>query len=127
MAEPTPRRRGHKAASARILTAGLSSAAAFGMVAGMAVSASAGGDAGDAATAVLDTEPLPPTTAATAPAEVVVVIRRHWVPGAAVPAGSAVSGPAPVLVTTPAQPTTAAATTRATAPPKKARTRTKSS
>lgn len=100
------RRRPHPAASSRIFAAGLSSAAAFGMVAGMGLAAGTGPDAapGDVAmvpagraSGAVATTPVP------APREV-VVIRRHWIPmpsGAATPAGPAVSA-APVPASAPA-------------------------
>lgn len=88
MAERTRRRRGHPAASARVLTAGFSSAAALGMVAGMAVPATAGPRATplEAAAAPTDGAAPPPGATATAPSEMVMVIRRHWLQ---VPSGPA--------------------------------------
>lgn len=122
MAEPSRRRRGHAAASARILTAGLSSAAAFGMVAGMALVAAADGDGTPTSPAVPTGVDGDPSTAAVAPAsqEVVVVVRRHW-PSA--PVAVTAAKPAPLRAT--ASPTAA----QAAAPRPAARpiTRTRSS
>jgi hypothetical protein len=78
-ADPVRRRRRHSAASARILTAGLSSAAAFGMVAGMSAPATGAGTAG-AGAAMPERETVPPESS-------VLVIRRHWLPATATPAG----------------------------------------
>ena len=90
MAERPRRRRGHAAASTRILTAGLSSAAAFGMVAGMAV------------TGATDNQPeatpaTPPAAAVTprVPAESVVVVRRYLRPGSVPLLAQAPARPAP--------------------------------
>lgn len=114
MAEPTRRRRGHAAATARILTTGLSSAAAFGMVAGMAVTT--GGHeqlASEPAALPADARPVPVATPPTGVApEVLVVIRRHWIPAPSVPGtpgASTTPTPAPLLVTTPARPAPIAA------------------
>jgi hypothetical protein len=97
------RRRRHAAASARILSAGLSAGTAFGIVGAMAVTAGAHEPSVPAALRA-DTDPVP-----AAPADVVVVIRRHW--GAAGPAD-----PAPLLVTTPARPASVAGAEPAPAP-----------
>jgi hypothetical protein len=89
------RRRVHAAASSRIFTAGVSSAAAFGMVAGMGLAAGAGpsGEPGEVALVPADGA----TTPAPGPREV-VVIRRHWIQ---LPSGPATPG------TPPARPTAA--------------------
>ena len=110
MTGPTQRRRGHAAASARILTAGLSSAAAFGIVAGLAVTDAAGPRSGAADSTALRSEPsVPPAAPMTAPPQAIVVIRRHWVPvpsGNSSPVSAAPVAPAltPLLVTSPARP-----------------------
>ncbi|HVW35104.1 MAG TPA: hypothetical protein VHL53_21405 [Acidimicrobiia bacterium] len=109
MAGLTRRRRSHAAASARILTAGLRSAAAFGIVAGLAVNADPGHQS-PSATAQL------PAGAASPPASPggseVVVVRRHWIPvpaGAAPAAGSTPSPPAAESLAIPARPAPLAA------------------
>ena len=105
MAERPRRRRGHAAATARILTAGLSSAAAFGMVAGMAV-------AGATDNQPEAPPPTPPAAVAPGvPAEGVVVVRRYLRPGSV-----------PLLAQAPARPAPAAAP-RAPATPPVTRTR----
>ena len=81
------RRRRHVAASARILTAGLSSAAALGMIADMAVS----GATGNQPEATLS---QPAADAPPAPSEGAVVIRRHWIAGTA-PLPAPTRAPAP--------------------------------
>lgn len=91
MAAGAAHRRRHAATSARILTAGLSSAAAFGMVAGMSAPATGAGAPG-AGTAA-------PERAAVSPGTSVLVIRRHWLPTTATPAG-----PPPAAAATPARP-----------------------
>lgn len=119
MAEPTRRRRGHAASSARIFTAGLSSAAAFGMVAGMAVTAARHEkEPSEPAALSVDTSLVPSavppasTPPAAVPSEVVVVIRRHWIAPASEPgtvSAPTTPAPAPLLVTTPARPAPVAA------------------
>jgi hypothetical protein len=74
------RKRNHPAASARILTAGLSSATALGLVAGMAVAGDAWqpGQQAVSATAGPVDRPSPAVSesaAGTAP----VVVRRYWI------------------------------------------------
>ena len=84
MAEPAARRKKrHAAASARILTAGLSSAAALGMVAGMAATRTDP----EAAMAEPAAPGTPGQVAAPPPEQTVLVIRRHWLtaPSAALP------------------------------------------
>lgn len=110
MAAPSRRRRGHAAASARILTAGLSSAAAFGMVAGMALATAADDDGTVSSPAVpagFDQEPVT-TAVAAAPHEVIVVVRRHW-PSAPIAVTAASPAPAPLRATATAPAVQAAA------------------
>jgi hypothetical protein len=97
MGQPTSRRRRHAAASARILSAGFSSAAAFGMVAGMAVSAGADKQPG----AVLAT----PTAAGKAPTS--AATPAAWATGPA--AGTT---PGPLLTAPPSRPAPAPPATR---------------
>lgn len=78
-ADSVRRRRRHAAATARILTAGLSSAAAFAMVAGMSSRATDTPVSG-AGAAMPESETAPPESS-------VLVIRRHWLPATATPAG----------------------------------------
>lgn len=101
----TPRRRGHAAATARVLTAGLSSAAAFGMVAGMAVSQPTTAAPPEVTADVTGSEiAAPPVlTPTTVSPEVVVVIRRHWVQS---PTGGGTVSPGPARPANPS-PTTA--------------------
>lgn len=102
------RRRGHTAATARVLTAGLSSAAAFGMVAGMAVSQPAGAPSPKVPVDGAGSEVAAPLagTPTTVPPDVVVVIRRHWVAapvtGAAVPVSIPTAGVSPTVAARPA-------------------------
>jgi hypothetical protein len=111
MADPARRRKRHAAPSGRILTAGLSSAAAFGMVAGMAITNAASPPVAASDPAAHRTEPdrVPPPTATTGAPQAIVVIRRHWVPA---PSGNTsaqtstptAAMPTPLLVTSPARP-----------------------
>jgi hypothetical protein len=117
--------RRHAAATARIVTAGLSSAAAFGLMTGMAVTGRAGETGDTSATAetvglLPGTAPLlpgdrPDGTASPAPSSVILVIRRHWTAvsptAAGAPAGmNAAPGAAPRQVTSPGTPAPAAVT-----------------
>jgi len=126
MAEPIRRKRRHAAGSARILTAGLSSAAAFGMVAGMAVTAAAGQKGGAPAPLPTDANPVTAASPLTAPAGV-IVIRRHWipVPSDRGPGAPTTPAPTPLLATAPARPAPVTGPTpvRAVAPRPVTRTR----
>ena len=95
------RRRGHAATSARILTAGLSSATAFGMVAGMAVTARAGQDVAASRATTAGPGMQDPAAAAVPPTQVVIV-RRHWAttPGAGAAAAPAAVAAAPAPIRT---------------------------
>lgn len=99
MAGPARHRRPHTAASARILTAGLSSAAAFGMVAGMALTAAADEETA-AVMAVPPRSDTPPVSTALPPApqDVIVVVRRHWT---SMPTPLPRTSPAPIRAATP--------------------------
>jgi hypothetical protein len=94
MAGHRRRRRGHAARSARILTAGLSSATAFGMVAGMAVTARAGQDVA-ASRATAAGPGMQDPAAASVPPTQVVIVRRHW---ATTPGSGATTAPVAVAV-----------------------------
>lgn len=126
MAERTRPRRGHAAASARIVSAGFSSAAALGMVAGIAVSATAGEKATlpEAPVVRRDAAAASPAASATTPPELVVVIRRHWVQVPSLPPTPAARTPTPTppLVTPPGRtiPTTAQAPATPTPAPQPA-------
>ena len=86
----------HAAASSRIFAAGVSSAAAFGMVAGMALAAGAGPD-GEPGEVALDKVAWAPPAATPAPGpREVVVIRRHWIQ---VPSGPAIPAALPARPT----------------------------
>lgn len=94
------RRRVHAAASSRIFTAGVSSAAAFGMVVGMALGA--GGPDGEPGQVALDEMASAPPAAAPAPGpREVVVIRRHWIQVPSGPATPAALPARPTAATVP--------------------------
>jgi hypothetical protein len=92
------RRRVHAAASSRIFTAGVSSAAAFGMVAGMALAAGAGPDGEPSQVALDQAAWAPPATTPAPRSREVVVIRRHWIQVPSGPATPAVLPTRPTSV-----------------------------
>lgn len=105
------RRRAHAAASSRIFTAGVSSAAAFGMVAGMALATGAGSDGGPGEVALVpaDAAPAAPATTPVPGPREMVVIRRHWIQVPSGPATPAASPPSPAVTSATATPATASA------------------